>query len=78
MTELAGDYEMALPSFLQHLKVLEACGLVRSVKRGRKRIFELQPEALTKAESWFDKQRTNWEKRLDQLDQFLMDQKESK
>ena len=51
-TELARPFAMALPSFLQHLDVLEKAGLVTSTKEGRVRTFRLTPEALQDAEDW--------------------------
>jgi DNA-binding transcriptional ArsR family regulator len=69
---------MALPSFTQHLDVLEECGLVRSRKEGRVRTYELGPRPLEAAESWIAKQRTVWQKRLDQLDGYLAHLKEQK
>jgi DNA-binding transcriptional ArsR family regulator len=76
MTELAKPFKMALPSFLQHLEVLEKCGLVRSKKTGRVRVFELQPQPLQEAEDWMKAQRRLWEARFDQLDKFLLGEKE--
>jgi DNA-binding transcriptional ArsR family regulator len=71
MTELAEPFDMALPSFLQHLEVLEKCGMVSSTKTGRIRTFRLEPEPLLLAEHWIDKHRKQWETRLDQLDEYL-------
>jgi DNA-binding transcriptional ArsR family regulator len=76
VSELARPFEMALPSFIQHLAVLEGCGLVRSRKSGRVRTFQLVPQPLEAAESWMAEQRALWERRLDQLDNFLKDLKE--
>ena len=67
MSELAQPFPMALPSFSQHLDVLENCGLVRSRKTGRVRTYELAPQPLKEAEQWMVTQRANWERRLDQL-----------
>ena len=78
MSELAQPFKMALPSFSQHLDVLESCGLVRSRKTGRVRTYELAPEPLEEAEQWMVTQRANWERRLDQLDQYLNELKEQK
>ena len=64
-------HKMALPSFMQHLQVLEASGLVRSKKVGRVRICECIREPLLQAELWLSQQRKLWEQRLDQLDNFL-------
>jgi DNA-binding transcriptional ArsR family regulator len=73
VTRLAEPFDMALPSFLQHLKVLEGCGLVRSRKSGRVRTYRISPEPLKAAEGWMSKQRALWERRLDQLDSYLED-----
>jgi DNA-binding transcriptional ArsR family regulator len=71
-SELAAPYDMALPSFLEHLKVLEGSGLVRSRKAGRVRTYELAPEQMKVAEGWLGRQRKLWERRFDQLDSYLM------
>jgi DNA-binding transcriptional ArsR family regulator len=57
MTELAQPFAMALPSFAQHLDVLETCGLVRSRKVGRVRTYRLAPRPLATAEHWIARQR---------------------
>ena len=75
-SELAAPFAMAPPSFLQHLGVLQDCGLVRSSKAGRVRTYELAPETLKAAEGWMAAQRALWERRLDQLDDFLTELKE--
>jgi DNA-binding transcriptional ArsR family regulator len=71
VSELAKPFRMALPTFLQHLKVMEECGLLRSRKTGRVRTFEFEPKVLKKAESWMATQRAIWEKRLDQFDSYV-------
>jgi DNA-binding transcriptional ArsR family regulator len=70
-SELAQPFAMALPSFTQHLDVLERAGLVSSTKRGRVRTYELVPAALGVADGWLAEQRRLWERRLDQLDDLL-------
>ena len=76
VSELAAPFDMSLPAFVQHLGVLEECGLVRSTKLGRIRTFRIVPKRLHVVEHWLDKQRSIWEKRLDQLDSYLVDLKE--
>jgi DNA-binding transcriptional ArsR family regulator len=71
VSELARPFDMALPSFAQHLTMLEECGLVKSKKTGRVRVYQLAPRGLQVAESWLDRQRDLWERRLDQLDHYL-------
>jgi DNA-binding transcriptional ArsR family regulator len=75
VSELAKPFDMALPSFLQHLKVLEGCGLVRSRKSGRVRTCQISPQPLKAAEGWMAEQRALWECRLDQLDRCFEDLK---
>ena len=76
-SELAEPFAMALPSFTQHLAVLTGAGLVASDKHGRTRMYRLAPSGLDAAEGWLAGQRRIWQQRLDQLDRFLIDQKES-
>ncbi|MFN7953862.1 MAG: metalloregulator ArsR/SmtB family transcription factor [bacterium] len=78
MTELARPFDMRLPSFSQHLDVLEGCGLVRSTKAGRVRTYRLAPQPLKIAETWMVRQRTTWERRLDQLDRYLYELEEKR
>ncbi|WP_027164567.1 metalloregulator ArsR/SmtB family transcription factor [Mesorhizobium sp. WSM3224] len=77
VSELAEPFGMALPSFVEHLKVLEGCGLVQSKKAGRVRTYSLSPEPLKLAENWLAEQRVLWERRLDQFDAYVMNLKES-
>ena len=76
--DLARRFDMALPSFTQHLGVLEQSGLVRSKKQGRVRTYYLVPARLKTAETWLARQRSMWEKRLDQLDEYLLQLKENR
>ena len=76
VSELAQPFRMALPSFVQHLQVLEKCGLVQSKKQGRVRTYTLAPQPLKAAEHWLSVQRAHWERRLDALDDFLKTLKE--
>jgi DNA-binding transcriptional ArsR family regulator len=62
---------MSLPAVMQHLRLLEASGLVRREKRGRVRTCRLDAEALGRAESWIAEQRRAWEARLDRLETYL-------
>jgi DNA-binding transcriptional ArsR family regulator len=71
MTELARPFRMALPSFAQHLSVLEECGVVRSHKEGRVRHYQLVPQPLAVAEDWMGAQRAIWGQRLDQLGAYV-------
>jgi len=76
-SELARPFAMALPSFIQHLEVLERAGLVSSAKAGRVRTFQLTPQPLDVVEDWMTTQRRLWERRLDQFDEYVHTLKET-
>jgi len=64
---LAEPFDMALPSFMKHLSVLERSGVIRSSKSGRVRTCELRPKPLSQAEAWIARQRAVWETRTDRM-----------
>ena len=76
VSELAAPFDMQLPSFVQHLSVLEQSRLVKSRKRGRVRTYELAPERLRVVEDWLAARRQEWEGRLDRFDQYVKQLKE--
>lgn len=71
VSTLAEPFDMALPSFAQHLKVLEECGLIVSEKRGRSRWCRLVPERFDAAADWMDAERRRAVERLDRLKRYL-------
>lgn len=68
--ELAAPFDMALPSFMQHLSVLEDSGLITSEKVGRVRTWEIKQEEFVAVKSWIDDLRAQWEARTDRLADF--------
>ena len=73
VSELARPLAMSLPAVVQHLHVLETSGLVRSEKIGRVRTCQIEPAALRPVEQWISARRSNWERRLDRLGDYLAD-----
>jgi DNA-binding transcriptional ArsR family regulator len=71
VSALAAPFEMALPSFMKHLSVLERSGVIRSSKIGRVRTCELRPKTLSHAEHWLAEQRATWEARTDRMSAFV-------
>lgn len=69
--ELAKPFEMALPSLMKHIRILEISGLVASEKNGRVRTCSLRTEALATLEVWLAAQREVWEQRLDRLEMYV-------
>lgn len=80
VSELAAPFDMRLPSFVQHLAVLEKSRLVKSKKRGRVRTYEIAPDRFKVAENWLSARRELWEARLDELEKVVkqLKEKESK
>ena len=80
VSELAAPFDMQLPSFVQHLSILEHSRLVKSKKRGRVRTYEIAPERFKVAEDWLTERRQMWEARLDRFDEYVrqLKEKESK
>lgn len=76
VSELAAPFDMKLPSFVQHLSVLEQSRLVKSTKCGRVRTYEIDPKRFKVAEDWLSKQRQSWEARLDRFDEYVKQLKE--
>ena len=75
VSDLARPLAMSLPAVMQHLAVLEGSGLVVSEKIGRVRMCRIEPRALSLAEQWINARRTEWERRLDRLGDYLEDLK---
>jgi DNA-binding transcriptional ArsR family regulator len=71
VSELAAPFDMKLPSFVQHLSVLEQSRLVKSRKQGRVRTYELAPDRFKVAEDWLAARRRIWEERLDRFDDYI-------
>ena len=71
VSELAEPFDMQLPSFVQHLSVLEQSRLVTSKKRGLVRTYEIAPERFEVVEDWLTTRRQEWEARLDRFDRYV-------
>lgn len=76
VSELAAPFGMKLPSFVQHLSVLEQSRLVKSKKQGRVRTYEIAPARFKVAEDWLAARRQAWEERLDRFDEYVLQLKE--
>ena len=72
VSELAAPFDMALPSFVQHISVLEKSRLIATQKSGRVRTCSLQRDNFAMAERWFEELRAQWTGRYENLDNLLM------
>jgi DNA-binding transcriptional ArsR family regulator len=71
ISELAKPFDMALPSFMKHIRLLEDSGLIRTRKEGRVRTCAIEQKPFAMVESWLSAQRAIWEARTDRLEQFV-------
>jgi DNA-binding transcriptional ArsR family regulator len=72
VTELAKPFDMALPSFMKHIRLLEETGLIRTEKHGRVRSCALEPGRFAVIVGWLEEQRAIWEGRAGRLEAFVM------
>jgi DNA-binding transcriptional ArsR family regulator len=71
VSELAEPFDMALPSFMKHIRFLEGSGLIRTRKHGRVRTCAIEKTQFAAVEAWLSEQRAVWEGRTDRLEQFV-------
>jgi DNA-binding transcriptional ArsR family regulator len=76
--ELARPFPITLPSFMKHVRTLEASGLIRTSKSGRVRTCALNRERLALVNDWLAEQQLIWEGHTDRLEQFLTNPKDSR
>ena len=71
LNSIAGNFTVSRPAISQHMKILEECGLVLIVKKGRERYCYLKPEQLVEVETWMKPFRKMWEQKLDSFEAYL-------
>jgi DNA-binding transcriptional ArsR family regulator len=64
---LAEGFALSRPAVSRHLAVLRGAALVREEKRGRERVYRLEPARLAEASAWLDDYRLFWNARLSDL-----------
>ena len=74
VTELARSHGMSLPGFMKHLRVLEETGVVTRVAEGRSHRLSIEPDVLSVAADWMDRQRALWVRLFDVVDEYLKEE----
>lgn len=73
--QLTGLLELSRSAASEHLAVLRDAGLVREERRGRNRLYHLQPEGLAEVGGWVKHLEDYWNRRLDALEELLDEEK---
>jgi DNA-binding transcriptional ArsR family regulator len=71
VSRLAAPLGVTVTAVMQHLQILEESGLVHTEKLGRIRTCRIETAGFTALQQWLNDHRTLWERRLDQLGEFL-------
>ena len=74
VSDLAKPLGITLAAVVQHLQVLERCGVVRTQKVGRVRTCRIEPAGLNVAAEWIAERQSLWERRLDRLGEILTEE----
>lgn len=76
VSDLAAPFAISLPAVSQHIKVLEAAGLITRGRDAQFRPCTLNPQALARVAQWSDQYRHIWAGRFDAMAQILDSQQE--
>jgi len=67
ITRLVTGSDVTRQAITRHLHVLAGAGLAHDVRRGRERIWQLDPDGLEQARRWLDQISKRWDEALDRL-----------
>jgi DNA-binding transcriptional ArsR family regulator len=71
IARLSAGTALTRQAVTKHLTVLERVGLVRSRRRGREHLWQLEPQRLDDARGWLDVISRQWDDALERLKQFV-------
>lgn len=77
VSDLAAPFDMTFAAVVQHLQVLESCGLIKSEKVGRVRTCRIEPDGLAPLAGWITEQRGLTVRRFDRLGDLLTEEDSS-
>ena len=67
---LAADRQVSRQAITKHLQILSDARLVTSARRGRERIWRIEPDRLAEARRYLDLISRQWDDALDRLKRF--------
>jgi DNA-binding transcriptional ArsR family regulator len=74
--EATREFAVSKPAISKHLKVLEQTGVVKREVDGRVHRLSLEPDVLSVAADWMDRQRALWERLFDVVDDYLKEERQ--
>jgi DNA-binding transcriptional ArsR family regulator len=76
--EATHDFPVSKPAISKHLRVLEEAGAIVRVIDGRTHRLRLREQSLQDAYAWMARQHELWERKLDVVEEYLQEQRESR
>lgn len=77
-TRISRNFSMSAPAISQHLNVLQEAKILLMKKDAQKRIYSLNASGMDEVEDWLLDVKKLWNKRLDNLEKYLLEMKEEK
>jgi DNA-binding transcriptional ArsR family regulator len=71
ITQLSAKSDVSRQAITKHLRVLADAGLVRSTRRGRERVWDLEPKRLADAHAYLERISQQWDDALERLRAFV-------
>lgn len=71
VNSVAEHFNISRPAISKHIKILNECGLVNMVDKGRERHCIIIPEELSKVSDWVTQHKKLWEQKLDSFEDYL-------
>jgi DNA-binding transcriptional ArsR family regulator len=71
ISRLSAKTPVSRQAVTKHLDVLSRAGLIRGSRRGRERIWEVEPKRLADARLYLDRISRQWDDALDRLRRFV-------
>jgi DNA-binding transcriptional ArsR family regulator len=72
--DATAGFGVSKPAISKHLKVLEETGIIERSVVGRTHRLSLQPDVLSDAADWMDRQRALWGRMFDVVDEYLKEE----
>lgn len=71
-TEISQNFEMSSPAISQHLKILKEAKILNMKKEAQKRIYSFNDSGTDEVEEWLLDIKALWNKRLDNMEKYLL------